>query len=59
MPGNNETKYMKTKYSAPNRERSIDFKKKTPVETSKATVKKVMQPEQAKRDSLARLLKTM
>jgi hypothetical protein len=40
---------VKTKYSASNRDRSIDFKKKNIADTSKPTIKKTMQPEQAKK----------
>lgn len=57
--GNNETKYVKTKYSMPNKDRSADFKKKTFEASTKPTVKKTGQTDQSKRESLARLLQNV
>jgi hypothetical protein len=53
MP-NNHTNYAKTKYSATNKEKSLDFKKKAAETSTKPTIKKggisnIAQPEHSKR----------
>ncbi len=54
---NNEVKYAKTKYSAPIKERSSDFKKKAVETSTKPTIKKTNHYD-SKKDSLIRSLRT-
>ena len=57
----NETRYVKTKYSAPSSKNinQTDFKKKPFEPSTKTTVKKTISVEQNKKEGLQRLLKSV